>query len=123
MCRASLLTYDLPLVRDSKECDFHALACFGRLLVYAHFILFFFFQAEDGIRDLTVTGVQTCALPILLGSADLDEPIAIVWSDHMLKLADAFRSTLLAAEKTVKERKADFIFIAQKPRLDRKSVV
>src|SRR2546430_5932580 len=24
----------------------------------------FFFQAEDGIRDLTVTGVQTCALPI-----------------------------------------------------------
>src|SRR2546430_8874633 len=28
--------------------------------------VFFFFQAEDGIRDLTVTGVQTCALPILL---------------------------------------------------------
>src|SRR5256886_11066149 len=28
---------------------------------------FFFFQAEDGIRDLTVTGVQTCALPILSG--------------------------------------------------------
>src|SRR5256886_5435090 len=27
---------------------------------------FFFFQAEDGIRDLTVTGVQTCALPICL---------------------------------------------------------
>src|SRR5688572_31329042 len=27
-------------------------------------IWFFFFQAEDGIRDLTVTGVQTCALPI-----------------------------------------------------------
>src|SRR2546430_11652154 len=30
---------------------------------------FFFFQAEDGIRDLTVTGVQTCALPISLGVA------------------------------------------------------
>src|SRR5215213_6969046 len=27
---------------------------------------FFFFQAEDGIRDWSVTGVQTCALPILL---------------------------------------------------------
>src|SRR2546430_17124527 len=26
--------------------------------------MLFFFQAEDGIRDLTVTGVQTCALPI-----------------------------------------------------------
>src|SRR2546430_3906441 len=30
----------------------------------------FFFQAEDGIRDLTVTGVQTCALPILEFLAD-----------------------------------------------------
>src|SRR5206468_5242769 len=29
---------------------------------------FFFFQAEDGIRDLIVTGVQTCALPISLVS-------------------------------------------------------
>src|SRR2546427_1206986 len=37
-------------------------------------LFFFFFQAEDGIRDLTVTGVQTCALPILRerqGRADL----------------------------------------------------
>src|SRR6267378_4689693 len=30
-------------------------------------LFFFFFQAEDGIRDLYVTGVQTCALPILGG--------------------------------------------------------
>src|SRR2546425_2982484 len=29
--------------------------------------LFFFFQAEDGIRDKLVTGVQTCAIPILFG--------------------------------------------------------
>src|SRR2546428_3108846 len=29
-----------------------------------HVLVFFFFQAEDGIRDLIVTGVQTCALPI-----------------------------------------------------------
>src|SRR5256886_4571092 len=36
-------------------------------LSFSHFV--FFFQAEDGIRDLTVTGVQTCALPILFGSA------------------------------------------------------
>src|SRR5690349_22679805 len=32
--------------------------------VREHVVLFFFFQAEDGIRDLYVTGVQTCALPI-----------------------------------------------------------
>src|SRR5690606_41151524 len=31
--------------------------------------LFFFFQAEDGIRDFHVTGVQTCALPILIVGA------------------------------------------------------
>src|SRR5688572_32041564 len=31
---------------------------------YVFCVFFFFFQAEDGIRDLTVTGVQTCALPI-----------------------------------------------------------
>src|SRR5256885_2428275 len=30
------------------------------------FLVFFFFQAEDGIRDYKVTGVQTCALPISL---------------------------------------------------------
>src|SRR6266478_7263852 len=30
---------------------------------------FFFFQAEDGIRYLTVTGVQTCALPIFIARA------------------------------------------------------
>src|SRR2546429_6763098 len=30
----------------------------------AHVFFFFFFQAEDGIRDVAVTGVQTCALPI-----------------------------------------------------------
>src|SRR3989337_3649511 len=36
----------------------------------ACFVFFFFFQAEDGIRDATVTGVQTCALPICPGIAE-----------------------------------------------------
>src|SRR2546430_7335052 len=36
-------------------------------------LFFFFFQAEDGIRDLTVTGVQTCALPIYLFGPLVDE--------------------------------------------------
>src|SRR5260370_11716750 len=34
-------------------------------------ILFFFFQAEDGIRDSSVTGVQTCALPISIPAPTL----------------------------------------------------
>ena len=29
-------------------------------------VFFFFFQAEDGIRDIGMTGVQTCALPICI---------------------------------------------------------
>src|SRR5207245_8149216 len=35
------------------------------------YFVFFFFQAEDGIRDATVTGVQTCALPIYLAQPEL----------------------------------------------------
>src|SRR5256884_1427162 len=34
------------------------------LVWYMTVVFFFFFQAEDGIRDVAVTGVQTCALPI-----------------------------------------------------------
>src|SRR6266436_6191686 len=32
--------------------------------ISGQWVIFFFFQAEDGIRDVAVTGVQTCALPI-----------------------------------------------------------
>src|SRR3712207_7339340 len=45
--------------------------------------LLFFFQAEDGIRDIGVTGVQTCALPILLRSYAATGRTVIV-SSHLL---------------------------------------
>src|SRR5690606_40913769 len=38
---------------------------------------FFFFQAEDGIRDFHVTGVQTCALPILPRNENMESVQAI----------------------------------------------
>ena len=38
-------------------------------VVISSYSVFFFFQAEDGIRDIGVTGVQTCALPICRGSS------------------------------------------------------
>src|SRR5438874_10085331 len=38
--------------------------CCCQFVTTCSICLFFFFQAEDGIRDLYVTGVQTCALPI-----------------------------------------------------------
>src|SRR5207302_8246901 len=40
------------------------------------FVFFFFFQAEDGIRDFHVTGVQTCALPISY-SRESTQPILV----------------------------------------------
>src|SRR5688500_20038107 len=41
-------------------------------------LVFFFFQAEDGIRDYKVTGVQTCALPIFGETVDVDGRRAFV---------------------------------------------
>src|SRR2546428_11063271 len=53
--------------------------------------MFFFFQAEDGIRDLIVTGVQTCALPIYILRAMNGTTIEIGNTDAegRLTLADA----------------------------------
>src|SRR5260370_17201680 len=42
------------------------------------FIFFFFFQAEDGIRDSSVTGVQTCALPIF----GVGQSVSTLLHDH-----------------------------------------
>src|SRR5256885_5378028 len=50
-----------------------------------HDFVFFFFQAEDGIRDYKVTGVQTCALPIL-------------WSPAGAERAYEFAETAAAAQ-------------------------
>src|SRR5205085_6311097 len=54
------------------------------------FFFFFFFQAEDGIRDLTVTGVQTCALPIselegvfVAPRTKVERALAEVWAEAL----------------------------------------
>src|SRR5256885_10044045 len=44
-------------------------------VVYDNVFFFFFFQAEDGIRDYKVTGVQTCALPICLRETAQHQPV------------------------------------------------
>src|SRR2546430_6140875 len=50
---------------------------FGMLVMHEQVrSFFFFFQAEDGIRYLTVTGVQTCALPITASVP----PVASAWA-------------------------------------------
>src|SRR5256886_17176612 len=70
------------------------------LLIY---VFFFFFQAEDGIRDLTVTGVQTCALPILqirniaiIAHVDHGKTTLV---DQMLRQAGVFRANQQVEER------------------------
>src|SRR5438309_8317529 len=46
------------------------------------FSVFFFFQAEDGIRDGTVTGVQTCALPISWELCRRTSPCHLWWLQY-----------------------------------------
>src|SRR3712207_322442 len=48
--------------------------------------VFFFFQAEDGIRDIDVTGVQTCALPIFGGVQQL---IVVTGIHHIFNFLEA----------------------------------
>src|SRR5687768_17642887 len=66
------------------------------------FFFFFFFQAEDGIRDVAVTGVQTCALPILL------EPYENLYVDLPQENVGDIMQSLAA-------RKADIIHMEHLP--------
>src|SRR3989449_3652021 len=58
-------------------------------------MFFFFFQAEDGIRDVAVTGVQTCALPILPGVKGVGEKTAL----ELLKTFGDLDAILANAER------------------------
>src|SRR5699024_5937336 len=57
--------------------------CLSLCSVPSHAFALFFFQAEDGIRDRNVTGVQTCALPICghSGSGPSRAPAHAEWAD------------------------------------------
>src|SRR2546429_5336724 len=75
---------------------------------------FFFFQAEDGIRDVAVTGVQTCALPISRAREDVDRrrPLLATGAvgkeefDHAQSLARTAGNAASAAEAAVRAAKA-----------------
>src|SRR2546426_9085662 len=75
-----------------------------------HCRVFFFFQAEDGIRDYKVTGVQTCALPILLfflglgtlGLTDRDEGSNAEAAREMVASGDWITPTLNGAPRFAK---------------------
>src|SRR2546430_6485034 len=70
--------------------------------------VFFFFQAEDGIRDLTVTGVQTCALPICVAAVREDvEPRAAAPRRRRLDL----KAPDLAVRLVMPDRHADGVHV------------
>src|SRR5436189_405887 len=81
---------------------------------------FFFFQAEDGIRDTSVTGVQTCALPIYLILRDRDTNADGALDERLYALQDANWNVtaLTSSSGDVQERYAYDAYGA-----DRKSVV
>src|SRR5437868_12153626 len=58
-----------------------------------HHVDLFFFQAEDGIRDRNVTGVQTCALPIYTAFSPVTRLIALaaVFTRLLLAVSPHFR--------------------------------
>src|SRR5690625_5447750 len=53
---------------------------------------YFFFQAEDGIRDGHVTGVQTCALPILCGSGVKENLLPVIQKKNLEKKIKVFEN-------------------------------
>src|SRR2546430_9371861 len=72
---AALVDNELRRERSEVRVSSDAGGMIEKMMQGAHKQLtFFFFQAEDGIRDLTVTGVQTCALPISLPGNPLRRP-------------------------------------------------
>src|SRR5207302_2266189 len=73
-------------------------------------LVFFFFQAEDGIRDFHVTGVQTCALPILADRAFLSvrrhlQPVAGSNGVHRELLAVVVGLALQSIQARSEERR------------------
>src|SRR5256886_17006918 len=69
-----------------------------------HLDSFFFFQAEDGIRDLTVTGVQTCALPIYTAARFGGDEFAIILPETSetgaRQLVERINARLMADEES-----------------------
>src|SRR5438105_9074336 len=87
-CRATILTS--PAARSSRLGS-------GRVA-----LVFFFFQAEDGIRDPLVTGVQTCALPILAALSAFDNGGHRIYAHPIVKIVDTSGKPLAAfPENTV----------------------
>src|SRR2546430_1705541 len=119
------LVASLPLIKESILVIILLMRLLG-LMLGSVLVLMLFFQAEDGIRYLTVTGVQTCALPICCFRSSMAVCLPFSKSERvMMELSTraTIWSTMLSARrpatlrKKARTNKDDFFSI------DRKSVV
>src|SRR3712207_8490397 len=61
--------------------------------------MFYFFQAEDGIRDIGVTGVQTCALPILVAPSFVGDEVEEIPLRHECEVGEPRLETSEVGER------------------------
>src|SRR5581483_910566 len=71
------------------------------------------FIYEPTMRDV---GPAIGMASVILEKINKDEPIAIIWSDHLVKNVSAFQKALLYAQDKVENSNTKFIFIGQRPR-------
>src|SRR5256885_7275762 len=69
--------------------------------INVRFSFFFFFQAEDGIRDYKVTGVQTCALPISGGFVSGDIESLFNWESRVWSLGPSISLPIFAGGRNI----------------------
>src|SRR5699024_11703913 len=81
--------------------------CLVSLIPILLILKFFFFQAEDGIRDRNVTGVQTCALPILSSS------IVSVFRNLNGQLRNAGRNAMIGLQNGMNSRRGSVMSTAR----------
>ncbi len=77
------------------------------------------FIFEPEMRDV---GPAIGLVGSILHKLDPQEPIAILWSDHLVKEEEKFRMGLRMAEESINSGNASFVFIAQKPRFANQNI-
>lgn len=77
------------------------------------------FIFEPEMRDV---GPAIGLVSAILNEKNPNEPMAIIWSDHMVRDVKTFQKALRLAEKSITQKKSDFVFIGQKPRFANQNV-
>lgn len=71
------------------------------------------FILEPDMRDV---GPAIGLIATLIAKNFPDEPLAILWSDHLVKKVDAFKEALAMAQQAIEKKQSRFVFITQNPR-------